>query len=142
VKKWISVAIILLLAVLSRGVILLLVFGVPIGLDIAIAMNRDRRRKFVPWPLTRRLCRALFVSPAPPPLPRPSPQPLGERHSRYIPNDVKAEVMRRDGGQCRQCGSTEEIHFDHVIPWSRGGTATVGNIQVLCGPCNRRKSDK
>ena len=43
---------------------------------------------------------------------------------------------------CRQCGSREEIHFDHVIPWSRGGANTADNIQLLCGRCNRRKSDK
>lgn len=145
-KKWVSAAILVLLTILSRGLVLALVFGVPAVLDATIAINRDRRYKFVPWPLTRRVCRALFVSPAPPapqPLPPASPAPpLGERHSRYIPNDVKAAVMRRDMGCCRQCGSTEEIHFDHVIPWSRGGKATVGNIQLLCGPCNRRKSDR
>jgi hypothetical protein len=41
--------------------------------------------------------------------------------------------------RCRQCGSNKELHFDHVIPWSKGGPNTVGNIQLLCGTCNRRK---
>jgi|SRR5215218_815703 len=69
--------------------------------------------------------------------------PLETRpRSRYIPNDVKAEAMRRDGGRCRKCGSTKELHFDHIIPYSRGGTNDVGNIQVLCGRCNRRKSNR
>jgi HNH endonuclease len=65
--------------------------------------------------------------------------PVGERNSRYIPQDVKIAVSARDGGRCRQCGSTQELHYDHVIPWSQGGTNTVANIQLLCGPCNRRK---
>jgi hypothetical protein len=65
--------------------------------------------------------------------------PLGERNSRYISQDVKIAVSARDGGRCRQCGSTQDLHYDHVIPWSRGGTNSVANIQLLCGPCNRRK---
>jgi hypothetical protein len=55
------------------------------------------------------------------------------------PQDVKIAVAARDGGRCRQCGSTTDLHFDHVIPWSKGGANTVTNIQLLCGPCNRRK---
>ena len=63
----------------------------------------------------------------------------GERNSRTIPQDVKIQVSARDHGMCVQCGSTQDLHFDHKIPWSRGGTNTVNNIQLLCGPCNRRK---
>lgn len=65
--------------------------------------------------------------------------PVGERNTRSVPQDVKIAVAARDGGRCRQCGSTADLHFDHVIPWSKGGANTVANIQLLCGPCNRRK---
>jgi len=65
--------------------------------------------------------------------------PIGERNTRSISQSVKIAVSARDGGRCRQCGSTEELHFDHVIPWSKGGSNTIANIQLLCGPCNRRK---
>jgi len=71
--------------------------------------------------------------------PSPKPAPSGERNTRAIPQDVKIEVAVRDGGRCRQCGSNKELHFDHVIPWSKGGPNIVGNIQLLCGTCNRRK---
>jgi hypothetical protein len=64
---------------------------------------------------------------------------IGERQSRAIPQDVKIAVVLRDQGMCVQCGSTEDLHFDHKIPWSKGGTNTVNNIQLLCGRCNRRK---
>jgi 5-methylcytosine-specific restriction endonuclease McrA len=64
---------------------------------------------------------------------------VGERHRRSIPQDVKIAVSARDHGRCRQCGSTEQLHFDHVIPVSKGGANTVANIQLLCGPCNRTK---
>ena len=63
----------------------------------------------------------------------------GERNSRVIPQDVKIAVTLRDQGKCVQCGATEDLHFHHKIPWSRGGTNTVNNIQLLCGLCNRRK---
>lgn len=56
-----------------------------------------------------------------------------------IPEDVKQFVWKRDGGQCRQCRSNTELQFDHIIPASMGGASTPENIQVLCGPCNRRK---
>jgi hypothetical protein len=65
--------------------------------------------------------------------------PFGERDSRAIPQDVKIEVAHRDEGKCRQCGSTAELQFDRVIPWSKGGANTVTNVQLLCGPCNRLK---
>ena len=62
-----------------------------------------------------------------------------ERRSRIIPQDVKIAVSVRDGGRCVQCGSTRELHYDHKTPYSKGGENTVGNIQLLCGDCNRRK---
>jgi 5-methylcytosine-specific restriction endonuclease McrA len=65
--------------------------------------------------------------------------PLGERNTRSIPQDVKIQVAARDGGRCRQCGSTEDLHYDHVIAWSKGGANTISNLQLLCGSCNRRK---
>lgn len=56
-----------------------------------------------------------------------------------IPADVKQLVWARDGGACRSCGSNVELQFDHVIPVSADGSSTEENLQILCGPCNRRK---
>lgn len=70
------------------------------------------------------------------------PAPVGERHHRRISQDVKIAVAARDGGRCRQCESTEKLHFDHIIPVSKGGANTIANIQLLCGPCNRSKAAK
>ena len=67
---------------------------------------------------------------------------MGERHRRIIPQDVKIAVSAHDGGRCRKCGSSEKLHFDHVIPVSKGGANTVANIQLLCGACNRAKGAK
>lgn len=70
------------------------------------------------------------------------PAPVGQRARRSIPQDIKIAVSVRDGGRCRQCGATHQLHFDHVIPVSRGGANTPANIQLLCGSCNRAKSAK
>ena len=64
---------------------------------------------------------------------------VGERNTRSIPQDVKIAVSVRDQGRCVQCGSAEDLHYDHKIPWSKGGANTANNIQLLCGTCNRRK---
>jgi hypothetical protein len=65
---------------------------------------------------------------------QPRPNPRGA-----IPDDVKQLVWIRDGGRCRACGTQVELQFDHVIPIAFGGASTPENLQVLCGPCNRRK---
>ena len=61
---------------------------------------------------------------------------------RLIPTQVKLEVWKRDGGKCVKCGATDELHFDHVIPYSRGGTSlSADNVQLLCARHNIAKRD-
>lgn len=67
---------------------------------------------------------------------------LEERRSRHIPQKVKDEVWRRDQGRCVQCGSNHNIEYDHIVPFSKGGSNTYRNIQLLCESCNRTKSNK
>lgn len=65
------------------------------------------------------------------------------RKRRLIPTAVKLQVWQRDGGKCVRCGATEDLHFDHVIPWSKGGSSnTADNIQLLCGKHNLEKHDR
>ena len=59
-----------------------------------------------------------------------------------IPEEVKLVVWARDGGACIRCGSQTELHFDHIIPVAKGGSNVEANIQILCRPCNLKKSDK
>lgn len=61
-------------------------------------------------------------------------------NTRVIPGDVMAAVWKRDGGKCVQCGATEHLHFDHKLPFSRGGTSLLAeNIQLLCARHNLAK---
>lgn len=67
-----------------------------------------------------------------------------------IPKWVKRPVFYRDRGLCGNCGKDlsgtvsiwSEGHYDHIVPLAKGGLNDVTNIQLLCGDCNREKSDK
>lgn len=64
-------------------------------------------------------------------------------HPRMIPRSVKIEVWKRDKGGCSKCGSQQNLHFDHVIPFSKGGSSlSADNIQLLCSRCNIAKKDR
>ena len=71
------------------------------------------------------------------------PVPTTTKHRKIIPTQVKLEVWKRDGGRCVKCGATDDLHFDHIIPFSKGGSSnTPDNIQLLCGRHNLQKRDK
>jgi hypothetical protein len=64
-------------------------------------------------------------------------------HTRLIPSPIKLEVWKRDRGKCIKCGSGDNIHFDHIIPYSLGGTSLDSkNIQLLCARHNLQKRAK
>ena len=56
-----------------------------------------------------------------------------------IPERVRTYVWRRDMARCAVCGSVQDLEFDHIIPRSRGGASTVGNVQIICASCNEKK---
>lgn len=58
-----------------------------------------------------------------------------------IAQDVMDKVWNRDGGKCVLCGKSEKLEFDHIIPFSKGGSNTFRNLQLLCENCNRVKSN-
>jgi 5-methylcytosine-specific restriction endonuclease McrA len=65
------------------------------------------------------------------------------QHTRLIPTSVKVEVWSRDKGQCVICGSKENLHYDHELPYSKGGTSlTAANVRILCMKHNLNKSNK
>lgn len=58
-----------------------------------------------------------------------------------VPVDLRREVYERDGGACCHCGETFDLQYDHILPVALGGATTLENLQLLCGDCNRTKSD-
>lgn len=91
---------------------------------MALAHERERRRR-------RRIDRAMDMMQA------ETGAAVPRREG--LPEEVKREVFRRDGGRCVACGSNELLQFDHVIPVALGGSSTTANLQLLCAPCNRDK---
>ena len=62
---------------------------------------------------------------------------------RLIPTTVKLQVWKRDGGKCVVCGATDELQFDHDLPYSKGGSSiTADNVQLLCVRHNLQKHNK
>ena len=62
---------------------------------------------------------------------------------RMIPSEIKLKVWERDGGRCVRCGAQDDLHLDHIIPFSKGGSSvTDQNIQLLCARHNLEKSDQ
>ncbi len=59
---------------------------------------------------------------------------------RYISSATRKAVFWRDRGRCRACGGRKRLEYDHVKPFSRGGSNHASNIQLLCRRCNRSKS--
>ena len=61
--------------------------------------------------------------------------------TRIIPSWVKQQVYKRDRGRCVICGAVDQLHFDHDLPFSKGGTGlTPANVRILCARHNLKKA--
>ena len=73
---------------------------------------------------------------------------------RFIPIDLKVEIIERDGFKCQLCGKfiTSDkdarrlakhgcgmYHIDHIIPVIQGGRATLENLRLTCPTCNLKR---
>ena len=73
---------------------------------------------------------------------------------RFIPMDMKVEIIERDGFKCQICGkflttcreakrfaklASGLFHIDHIVPVSQGGRATLENLRLTCPDCNRKR---
>lgn len=64
---------------------------------------------------------------------------------RSFSDKQKREAYEQQKGICPKCGKhfeIEEMEADHIDPWHSGGKTISENCQMLCKPCNRRKSGK
>ena len=76
---------------------------------------------------------------------------------RFIPIDMKINIIERDGFKCQICGkyisSIENayavvkkgaglFHIDHIVPVSQGGRVTMENLRLTCPKCNQSRKKK
>ena len=64
---------------------------------------------------------------------------------RQFDDKTKRKVYEKQKGICAVCGKhfeIDEMEADHIDPWHNGGKTVIDNCQMLCKPCNRRKSGK
>jgi HNH endonuclease len=59
----------------------------------------------------------------------------------HIPVILRRGVYAADRSRCVYCGSGLKLQLDHIFPWSLGGLTSLWNMAVLCGRCNRVKSN-
>jgi DNA-binding transcriptional regulator YiaG len=52
---------------------------------------------------------------------------------------LREKIIERDNGECQRCGSTENLHVDHIRRMSNFGPPEPFNLQVLCEQCNIEK---
>lgn len=102
--------------------------------DIEVLTDRQFRELITFWCRASRDGRTV-VDPAW----RRSPQPTSRPR---IPAEVRAAVIARDGDVCQLCRrrvAADDVHLDHVVPWSAGGRHVIDNLRVTHSTCNLRR---
>lgn len=76
---------------------------------------------------------------------------------RFVPLDMKAEIIERDGFKCKICGKfltscrdpkrfaklgNGLYHIDHIVPLLQGGRATLENLRLTCPECNLKRKKR
>jgi 5-methylcytosine-specific restriction endonuclease McrA len=51
-------------------------------------------------------------------------------------------LCSRHAWRCAYCGESAELTREHIIPLSRGGRHSIGNLLPVCGPCNFSKGSR
>lgn len=89
-------------------------------------------------------CAADIIEPEEKPIDASQEVVIKHKTKRVTSERLKIQVLMRDGNTCRLCGikvTGENIHFDHIYPWSKGGETVLDNLQILCAHHNLAKGN-
>ena len=105
------------------------------------AENREKYRKTIiftdRWYQCEAIAEALDKHDEP-----PGPTRTAKPISSEPDQAVKDEVRARDGQACLACGTRRGLEVDHITAVFVGGSSEAGNLQTLCGVCNRLKKKR
>jgi hypothetical protein len=52
---------------------------------------------------------------------------------------VRFAVWCRDRGRCVDCRSSDDLGYDQIVPFSRGGLRWIANVELRCAACRERR---
>ena len=80
---------------------------------------------------------------------KPRPARASRPGSRTVPAAIRRAVWERDAGQCtftsaegRRCATRRALEFDHVVPFARGGEATLAGLRLRCRAHNQFEAER
>lgn len=59
------------------------------------------------------------------------------RLDRQAYDELRKQVLERDGWRCQYCGSSENLQVHHLQSRGRLGDDTLENLITLCACCHR-----
>ena len=60
----------------------------------------------------------------------------------YAKQDGKCANPKCPHNEYKECFHPDFIDLDHIVPFSKGVSDELDNLQLLCRKCNGKKSDK
>jgi 5-methylcytosine-specific restriction protein A len=59
---------------------------------------------------------------------------------------LRSLVLERDRYLCQACQrqgkATPATEVDHIVPEAEGGTSVPSNLEAVCGPCHKAKTQQ
>ena len=56
---------------------------------------------------------------------------------------TRKNILKRDKFRCQYCGRTQNaLTIDHIIPKTKGGADSWGNLVCACVKCNNKKGNR
>ena len=105
--------------------------------DALVAVLQDRVNRVIDYDVEVRSSRQSFLI--------PSVVALKRFHQRRKVAFTRYHVFLRDRFSCQYCGDSlpaRELTFDHVVPRSKGGTTSWGNVVTCCQRDNLFKGSR
>ena len=66
----------------------------------------------------------------------------GYQQGTLVGTNIKEYLLTKHNHTCVYCDATNvSLQIDHIVPKSKGGSNSVGNLTIACVSCNQKKSN-